>query len=93
MAGRAACKPLGIYTLGQSTHPIDEFVELLKKNGVMQLVDVRTAPRSRHNPEYELTARGINVKDIMSATSTTSHTLTSFAVVNGTKVTYPNDGN
>jgi uncharacterized protein (DUF488 family) len=39
-----------------------------------------------------LVARDIEVLDIMSETSTKPHTLTSFAVVDGTKVTYPNDG-
>lgn len=45
-----------IYTIGHSTRPIEEFIELLKENGVTQLVDIRTIPRSRHNPQYEQTA-------------------------------------
>lgn len=45
-----------IYTIGHSTRPIDEFIELLNSNGVKQLVDIRTIPRSRHNPQYEQTA-------------------------------------
>lgn len=45
-----------IYTIGHSTRPIDEFVELLKKHQITQLVDIRTIPRSRHNPQYEQTA-------------------------------------
>lgn len=170
-----------IYTIGHSTRPIEGFISLLKKNGVMRLIDIRTVPRSRHNPQYEqtaletslpdagieyrymkdlgglrpkvkdsinmgwhnesfrnyadymqtdafaagikeliavakqsptaimcaeavpwrchrslvgdaLVARDIEVLDIMSETSTKPHTLTSFAVVDGTKVTYPNDG-
>jgi uncharacterized protein (DUF488 family) len=170
-----------IYTIGHSTRPIEEFISLLKKNGVTRLIDIRTVPRSRHNPQYEqtaletslpdagieyrymkdlgglrpkvkdsinmgwhngsfrnyadymqtdafaavikeliavakqsptaimcaeavpwrchrslvgdaLVARDIEVLDIMSETSTKPHTLTSFAVVDGTKVTYPNDG-
>ncbi|HEY4958909.1 MAG TPA: DUF488 domain-containing protein, partial [Caldimonas sp.] len=31
---------------------IDEFVALLTSHGVTQLVDVRTVPRSRHNPQF-----------------------------------------
>jgi uncharacterized protein (DUF488 family) len=36
-----------------------------------------------------LKARGIEVEDIMSATQTKEHVLTSFAKVEGTQVTYP----
>lgn len=32
--------------------PITEFIEMLKVNAVERLVDVRTVPRSRHNPQY-----------------------------------------
>ena len=39
-------------TIGHSTRPIEEFIELLRKNGVELLVDVRTIPRSRHNPQF-----------------------------------------
>jgi uncharacterized protein (DUF488 family) len=42
-----------IYTIGHSTHPIDDFISLLKENGVKRLVDIRTIPRSRHNPQFE----------------------------------------
>jgi uncharacterized protein (DUF488 family) len=41
-----------VYTIGHSTHPIDEFIAMLKGHGVELLVDVRTVPRSRHNPQY-----------------------------------------
>jgi uncharacterized protein (DUF488 family) len=40
------------FTVGHSTRPIDEFVGLLRAHGVTQLVDVRTVPRSRHNPQF-----------------------------------------
>ena len=43
---------LTIFTIGHSTRTIDEFVELLKTNGVTMLIDVRTVPRSRHNPQF-----------------------------------------
>ena len=41
-----------IFTVGHSTHPIDEFIALLTAHGVKKLVDVRTIPKSRHNPQY-----------------------------------------
>ena len=44
--------PLVAMTIGHSTHPIDEFIHLLRSHGVARLVDVRTVPRSRHNPQF-----------------------------------------
>jgi uncharacterized protein (DUF488 family) len=41
-----------IYTVGHSTHTIDAFVEMLNAHGIEQIADVRTVPRSRHNPQY-----------------------------------------
>lgn len=170
-------KPI-IYTIGHSTRSLDELVELLRTYHVERLVDVRTIPRSRHNPQFNrrelskslhnrrlnyrhlkalgglrharsdsangawrnksfrgyadymqtpefetalitlidlateksaaimcaeavpwrchrsliadaLVVRGFEVLDIMSLTSAKPHQLTSFASVQGTKVTYP----
>lgn len=169
-----------VFTIGHSTHPLDEFVRMLDANGIRRLVDVRTVPGSRHNPQFgekalaasmpeagvdyvwmkelgglrhtpagaptvngawrnasfrnyadymqtpefsaaigelvvaareqvvaimcaeavpwrchrsligdALLARGLRVLDIMSATSTKPHELTSFAKVDGTRVWYP----
>src|SRR5690606_17133945 len=44
-------KPI-IYTIGHSTHAIDEFMSLLKTANIQVLVDVRTIPKSRHNPQF-----------------------------------------
>jgi uncharacterized protein (DUF488 family) len=41
-----------ILTVGHSTRALDEFIALLQAHGVEQLVDVRTIPRSRHNPQF-----------------------------------------
>jgi uncharacterized protein (DUF488 family) len=169
---------LQISTVGHSTHPIDEFIRILHAHGIRQLVDIRTIPRSRHNPQFNreslsgsslaagivyrhmpglgglrkpsrdsintgwrnasfrgfadymqtpefhenlqklielaseatsaimcaeavpwrchrsliadaLVARGIEVREIMNAAKVQSHTLTSFAKVEGTQITYP----
>ena len=40
------------YTIGHSTHPLDEFIALLRSADVTFVVDVRTVPRSRTNPQY-----------------------------------------
>ena len=39
-------------TVGHSTRPIEVFIDLLAGHGVTQLIDVRTVPRSRHNPQF-----------------------------------------
>jgi uncharacterized protein (DUF488 family) len=41
-----------IFTIGHSTRPIDEFVQALKAHGVEIVIDVRTVPKSGHNPQY-----------------------------------------
>jgi uncharacterized protein (DUF488 family) len=43
-----------LYTVGHSTRTIPEFVELLRSGGVDTVVDVRSIPRSRRNPDYNL---------------------------------------
>lgn len=167
-----------VYTIGHSTHPLEEFIKLLKANDITQLIDIRTVPKSRHNPQFMqnslentlpaagityrymknlgglrpvhkdsintawrnasfrgyadymqtaefatgidelisyaseqptaimcaeavpwrchrsmvgdgLVVRGVEVLDIMSLTKNSSHTLTSFASVDGTRVYYP----
>lgn len=43
---------LTVFTIGHSTRTLDEFLELLKAYGVSLVLDVRTVPRSRHNPQF-----------------------------------------
>jgi uncharacterized protein (DUF488 family) len=45
-----------LWTIGHSTRPIEEFVLLLKAHGIRQLVDVRTIPKSRYNPQFNTEA-------------------------------------
>jgi len=169
-----------VFTVGHSTRTLDQLVGLLRAFGVSVLADIRTIPRSRHNPQFNadelraslrscrlryvhlpelgglrrpqpdssntgwrnasfrgfadymqtdgfeaglaklrglaakgrvavmcaeavpwrchrslvadaLTARGAHVEHISSAKSATPHRLTSFAEINGTRVTYPGD--
>ncbi|RZJ33931.1 MAG: DUF488 domain-containing protein [Flavobacterium sp.] len=42
-----------IYTIGHSTHPIEEFVEMLKSFEVKVLVDIRALPGSRKFPQFD----------------------------------------
>ena len=41
-----------IFTVGHSTLPIDRFIALLQAYGIECLADIRTVPRSRHNPQF-----------------------------------------
>jgi uncharacterized protein (DUF488 family) len=45
-----------VLAVGHSTRPFAELVELLSSNGVAILADIRTVPRSRHNPQYDQAA-------------------------------------
>ncbi|MDE2069931.1 MAG: DUF488 domain-containing protein [Gammaproteobacteria bacterium] len=54
-----------VWTIGHSTRPLDELIALLREHGITRLVDVRTVPRSAHNPQFNtetlpasLTAQG-----------------------------------
>jgi uncharacterized protein (DUF488 family) len=44
-----------IFTIGHSTHSLDAFVALLQAHGVSMLGDVRSAPFSRFNPQFNKT--------------------------------------
>ena len=167
-----------VFTIGHSTRSINAFIDLLAAHGVQRLVDVRTVPQSRHNPQFgrdqlfssleragiqythmpglgglrrprkdslntgwrnasfrgyadymqtaefdesleraielaveerialmcaeavpwrchrsliadALTARGVDVQEIISTTDTRAHSLTPWARIDGTRVTYP----
>ncbi|SRR5579885_2675060 len=41
-----------IFVVGHSTRTIESFIELLQAHSVNLLVDIRTIPRSRHNPQF-----------------------------------------
>lgn len=44
--------PIVVMTIGHSTRPLEDFISMLQAHDVELLVDVRTVPRSRHNPQY-----------------------------------------
>ena len=44
--------PRPFFTIGHSTRTIDEFAALLMAAEVKLVVDVRTVPRSRTNPQF-----------------------------------------
>jgi len=51
-----------IFTLGHSTLPIASFIAVLEAYGIERLVDIRTIPRSRHNPQFNGTALAGSLK-------------------------------
>jgi uncharacterized protein (DUF488 family) len=42
------------FTIGHSTHAVDRFVDMLRSAGARFVADVRTMPRSRTNPQFNL---------------------------------------
>lgn len=47
-----------VFTVGHSTQPIDKFVTLLQAYAIKCLADIRTVPRSLHNPQFNASALG-----------------------------------
>jgi uncharacterized protein (DUF488 family) len=67
----ASKQPLVVMSIGHSNRPIDAFLRLLQSHEVKQVVDVRTIPRSQHNPQFNkdtlpklLRAAGIRYRHI-----------------------------
>lgn len=42
-----------IYSIGHSNKKIEELIDILKENGITDLVDVRTYPTSKYNPQFK----------------------------------------
>jgi DNA-3-methyladenine glycosylase II len=58
MARAASWRGVRVFTIGHSTRTLDELVGALRSFGVGVLADVRTVPRSRHNPQFDRAALG-----------------------------------
>src|SRR5579863_2311578 len=43
---------LTVFTIGHSTRTWEAFLELLRAHGIERVVDVRSIPKSRHNPQF-----------------------------------------
>ncbi len=52
MKRRQAKPRISIFTIGHSTRPVSEFIEILKGLEIGSIIDVRTIPKSRHNPQF-----------------------------------------
>ncbi len=55
-----------LYTIGHSNRTVDELVALLRAHGVERVIDVRTIPKSRHNPQFnkDVFAKGLRNRRI-----------------------------
>jgi uncharacterized protein (DUF488 family) len=51
-----------IFTIGHSTRTTDELIRILRAHGIVRLADVRTLPRSRHNPQFNADALEISLR-------------------------------
>jgi hypothetical protein len=49
---RSAKNDVVVLTIGHSTRELGDFLQILQAHGVTRLVDVRTIPRSWHNPQF-----------------------------------------
>jgi uncharacterized protein (DUF488 family) len=51
-----------VMTVGHSTRTLAEFIRLLQAHEVSRVVDVRTVPRSRHNPQFNKVSLPLELK-------------------------------
>ena len=56
--------PLSILTIGHSTRSIDEFIRLLTGHEIDRVIDIRTIPRSRHNPQFNRDVLGRALREV-----------------------------
>ena len=79
---------LVVCTVGHSTRPLNSFLTLLKFNDIGLVLDVRTVPRSRHHPQFNLDSLPNNL-----ATVDIHHThMSHFEGLRKTCVDSPNTG-
>jgi uncharacterized protein (DUF488 family) len=51
------------FTIGHSNRLLDEFIAMLHGHGIKQLIDVRTAPGSRRNPQFMKAALMVSLSE------------------------------
>ena len=52
MPTRRKNTPPTVFTIGHSNRPLEDFLAILKAYGIRRVIDIRTIPRSRHNPQF-----------------------------------------
>jgi uncharacterized protein (DUF488 family) len=53
-----------LFTIGHSNRPLDLFLETLRAHEIEMVVDIRTIPRSRHNPQFDHKALQAALKNV-----------------------------
>src|SRR5207245_679666 len=97
--------PVTVYTVGHSNRTLEALLGILRAHGIECLADVRTVPRSRHNPQFNaetlakslagaslsdaLLCRGIATIHLLDARKAVEHRLTSFAKIQDGRPAYP----
>jgi uncharacterized protein (DUF488 family) len=96
---------IAILTIGHGNRTLDELLEALRAHAITQLVDVRSFPGSRRNPQFgrqelerslpanrisdALTIRGIGVLHILDSHKSERHRPTDFLRVENGRLLYP----
>lgn len=75
-----------IYTIGHSNHPIEKFLSMLKSFDVEHLVDIRSLPRSRFNPQF-------NEKNLLASLAAQNITYTHLKSLGGMRTPNPDSVN
>lgn len=63
MAAQHKAKVPTVLTIGHSNHPLNVFIDMLKAHEVQHVLDVRTVPRSRHNPQFNAESLPASLQD------------------------------
>jgi uncharacterized protein (DUF488 family) len=75
-----------MWTVGHSTHPLEDFVALVRAHGVRHIADVRKMPRSRRHPQF-------NIDTLPSALASAGIGYTHFAGLGGLRREQPDSVN
>lgn len=61
---RSVERPSIVLTVGHSTRTLEEFISLLRAQGATGVADIRTVPRSRHNPQFNKASLSRSLKKV-----------------------------
>ena len=53
-----------MFSIGHSTRPVPEFIEIIRAYGIKKVIDIRTIPKSRHNPQFNKDALRESLKAV-----------------------------
>jgi uncharacterized protein (DUF488 family) len=62
MGSATSWRKARVFTIGHSTRTIDELVAMLRAFDIAVLADIRTIPRSRHNPQFNADVLGSSLR-------------------------------